>query len=76
MPRIVDGSSSILQGVRFICRLAGRFGVARFGAKTTPEMAAAVTALMVACAAFDALDDYPGEIDRTPGGPGDAPPFG
>jgi len=50
--------------------MVGRFGTARFTAQTTPEFGAAVEALVLACQAFDALDDFPGEADHTPGGSG------
>lgn len=65
MARTVDGTSTILAASRVICRLVGRFGTARFAARTTPEFGAAVEALVVACMAFEALDDYPGQIDSS-----------
>lgn len=65
MSRTVDGTSSILASARVICRLVGRFGVARLSARATPEIAAAAQALAVACLAFDTLDDYPGQIDHS-----------
>lgn len=67
MGRTVNGVSSILSGSRLICRMVGRFGTAAFETATTPEFATAVAALVVACQAFEALDDYPGERDRTEG---------
>jgi len=67
MGRTVNGVSSILEGTRLICRMVGRFGTAALSSATTPELAAAVSALVLACQAFEALDDYPGEIDLTPG---------
>lgn len=70
MARTIDGTSSILQFSRGICRIVGRFGTVRFGNKTTPEFEAAVAALVLACQAFDALEDAPGEIDI---GGGDGP---
>lgn len=70
-----DGTSSILEASRTICRMVGKFGTARLAAATTPELAAAVLALSAACIAFSALDDYPGQIDETaPLGPGDTTP--
>jgi len=70
MARNVSGFSSIYAASRWICRMVGRFGVARFTAQTTPEFGAAVEALVLACHAFEALDDFPGEADHTPGGSG------
>lgn len=65
MPRKVDGTSSILEASRWICRIAGRFGTSAFGAATSDEFRAAVDALVIACNAFTALDDHPGEIDES-----------
>lgn len=77
MARQVNGTSSILSGSRLICRMVGRFGVARFTANTTPEFGAAVAALVVACQAFEALDNYAGQIDKVaPDGPEDELPEG
>lgn len=72
MARTVNGVSTILYASRIICRMVGRFGVAALAAATTPEMATAVTGLRDACMAFDALDNYPGQIDKVaPDGPED-----
>jgi len=71
MARSVNGVSSILAGTRLICRIVGRFGTAALAVETTPELAVAVQALVLACHAFEALDDEPGEIDHTAGGFGD-----
>lgn len=65
MARTVDGTSTILAGARLICRAVGKYGTARFAARTTPEFAAAAAALAAACMAFEALDDYPGEVDSS-----------
>lgn len=74
MARRVDGTSSIIAASRWICRMVGRFGAARFGANTTPEFQAAVVALVIACQAWEALDDFPGEVDHTGGeDPDDGP---
>lgn len=73
MARNVSGTSTILRSSRTICRMVGRFGTVRFAAATTPEFAAAVLALQAACVAFEALDNYPGQIDKVaPDGPEDA----
>lgn len=61
-----DGTATILKGARLICRMLGLYGVTGFAARTTPQFAAAVVALELACTAFDALDNYPGEIDAVP----------
>ena len=66
MARTVNGVSTILKASRLICRIVSRFGTAGLGVETTPAFVAAVTALVSACHAFEALDDYPGEIDHTP----------
>jgi len=65
MGRTVDGFSSFYGAAKIICRIVGRFGTAGIAARGTPELAAAATALVVACHAFKALDDYPGEIDSS-----------
>lgn len=63
MPREVIGVASILKGARLICRIVGRFGVARLAEKTTPEFAAAVSTLVAACHALEAIDDQPYTVD-------------
>lgn len=62
-----DGSSSILRYSRGICRMVGLYGLAGFAQRyNNPNFTAAVQALVTACQAFEALDDYPGQIDQTP----------
>lgn len=63
-----DGSSTILESTRTICRMVGLYGTRGIAAATagTPAFVAAVVALVAACQAFEALDDHPGEIDHTP----------
>lgn len=70
-----DGSSSILTGARLVCRMVQRFGTTGFQARyEDATFTAAVAALAAACMAFDALDDYPGQVDYTdPQGPEDHP---
>lgn len=70
------GASSILAASRKICRMVGLYGTSGFFAKTEDAVfTAAVAALAAACQAFDALDDYPGQIDQTPPtGPEDETP--
>lgn len=59
------GTPTIIRLVRKICQLRSIWGAGDLATKTTPEFAAAVAALAVACAAFEALDDQPGQIDAT-----------
>ncbi len=59
------GTPTILHLARKICSIVGRFGAGDLGTKVTPEFAAAVAALVLACQAFEALDDFPGQIDAT-----------
>ena len=68
-----NGGSSILDLSRRICRMYGQYGIGGFLDLTgDSDFAAAVQALVLACNAFEALDDYPGQIDRTaPIGHGD-----
>lgn len=65
MPARRTGSSTIIKLARHICRIVAIQGAFDLSSRATPEFAAAVNALVVACRAFEALDDYPGEIDRT-----------
>jgi len=60
------GTPTIYKAARTICRMVGVYGANDLSARTTPEFAAAVAALVLACNVFAALDDYPLEIDRTP----------
>jgi hypothetical protein len=71
------GTSTIIKASRTICRMVAVYGANDLALVTTPAMAAAVTALVVACQAFEALDDQPGEIDNVaPLRPGeDGPPL-
>lgn len=72
MARRIDGTSTILNAARTICRMEGRFGLSRFGARTNPTFQAAVAALVIACKLFEAADNYAGEIDEiAPDGPED-----
>lgn len=59
------GTPSVIKYARKICRIVSRFGASDLGDRTTPAFQLAVTALVAACLAFEALDDYPGEIDAT-----------
>lgn len=57
------GTPTIIVLVRKICKMYNLYGAANLEAATTPAYAAAVAALAVACHAFEALDDFPGQID-------------
>lgn len=59
------GTPTIIKLARRICKLKVLYGGVDLASKTTPEFAAAVNALQLACAAFEALDDYPAQIDNT-----------
>lgn len=60
-----DGHSVILLLARQLCRKVGRYGTAGVVAYTgSAALGAAVEAVRVACMAWEALDNYPGEIDE------------
>lgn len=59
------GTPTVIQLARHICRIKSRFGLSDLALKTTPEFEAAVNALALACAVFESLDDYPGQIDSS-----------
>lgn len=59
------GTPTIIKLSRRICKLVAVWGASNLEARTTPEFAAAVAALVIACNAFEALDDFPGQIDNT-----------
>lgn len=59
------GSPSIIRLSRKICKLVAIYGAGNLATTATPEFAAAVSALVIACQAFEALDDQPGQIDST-----------
>ena len=61
------GTPTIIKLVRKVCRVYAVLGAGDLATKTTPEYALAVAALALACHAFEALDDYPGEIDYSGG---------
>jgi hypothetical protein len=68
------GTPTIIKLARRICRLKGSWGASDLQAKTTPAFKAAVDALVIACMAFEALDEQPAQIDRVaPYGPEDLP---
>jgi hypothetical protein len=59
------GTPAIIHLSRKICRLFNIYGASDLATKGTPAMQSAVVALVAACAAFEALDDQPGQIDNT-----------
>lgn len=61
------GTPSIIKLARKICRVYGTWGAGNLATVTTVEFAEAVALLVVACHAFEALDDFPGEIDSSGG---------
>lgn len=71
------GTPTIIALARRICKLRAIYGAADLATIGTPELAAAIAALALACAAFELVDDQPGEIDNTtPLRPGeDGPPL-
>ena len=66
MAGTVTGSSTIIKLMRKICRLVSIYGAGDLQTRATPEFKTAVLALVSVCAAFEALDDFPGEVDATP----------
>jgi hypothetical protein len=70
MARNVNGSSTIIVSTRRICRMVGKYGTGGIASATSshPAFLAAVIALVAACQVWESLDDFPGEIDQTPGG--------
>lgn len=65
MSKSKTGVSSIIKLVHKICNLVAVYGASDLSTRTTPAYAAAVTALVAACHAFEALDDFPAQIDAT-----------
>ena len=61
-----SGTSTIIRLARIIAKMVHIFGAWDLLARTTPEFRAAVDALVLAVAAFEALDNAPGEIDLIP----------
>lgn len=67
------GTPTIIKLARRICKLKAAWGAQDLESATTAGFADAVDALIVACLAFEALDNYPAEIDRVaPHGPEDS----
>lgn len=69
------GTPTIIKLARKICQIVGTYGAFDLEAKTSTAYKLAVDALVVACHAFEAADNYPGEIDYVaPQGPEDPGP--
>jgi len=66
------GTPLVIKLSRKICRVVSKYGAIDLESRTSVEFKAAVAALMLACAAFEAADNYPAEIDSVaPDGPED-----
>lgn len=73
MANKLRGTSSMIRLMRAICHFVRAYGVAGMAIRTSPAIAAALTALDAACRAWEEADDQPGETDVTPGGYEDDP---
>jgi hypothetical protein len=68
------GTPLVIALSRKICKTVAKYGIADFEAATSVGFKAAIAGLVLACAAFEAADDHPAEIDDTlPNGPEDVP---
>lgn len=69
------GTSTIYYLAKKICKMVNLYGASDLGSRTSEDFAAAVGALVAACHAFEALDNYPFQVDRvSPAGPEDSLP--
>lgn len=69
------GTSTIYYLAKKICKMVATYGAIDLSSRTSPEFATAVNALVAACHAFEALDNFPFQVDRTaPDGPEDSLP--
>jgi len=59
------GTPTIIKAARTICRMVAVYGAGNLATVTTPEFRTAVLALVTACQAFEALDDFPAQIDSS-----------
>lgn len=59
------GTSTIYHLSKKICKMVNVYGASDLSTRLSAEFATAVSALVAACAAFEALDDQPFQIDRT-----------
>lgn len=58
------GTSTIYYLARKICKMVSVYGASDLATRTSSDFAAAVAALVLACRAFEALDNFPFQIDR------------
>lgn len=66
------GVPTIIALTRKICKVRTKLGALGLEEATTPEFKLAIDTLVLACTAFELLDDQPAEIDATgPAGPED-----
>jgi hypothetical protein len=69
------GTSTIYYLAKKICKMVSLYGASDLASRTSAEFATAVTALVAACHAFEALDNFPFQVDRiAPAGPEDSTP--
>lgn len=69
------GTATIYHLARKICKMVAIYGAVDLADRTSADFAAAVQALVLACRAFEALDNAPFQTDRIPpAGPEDALP--
>lgn len=69
------GTSSIYYLAKHICRIFNKYHATDLASRTSSDFAAAVAALVAACMAFEALDNFPFQVDRVaPDGPEDSLP--
>jgi hypothetical protein len=69
------GTSTIYYLTKKICKMVAIYGATDLSSRTSPEFATAVAALVAACHAFEALDNFPFQVDRiAPDGPEDSLP--
>jgi hypothetical protein len=69
------GTPLVIKLARKICKTVSKYGASNLEASTSEAFSAAIGALIIACAAFEAADDHPAEIDITgPQGPEDGTP--
>lgn len=63
--RVRIGYSSIIKGVRLICRVAEKFNTVAYLMPVNPQLGLMVETVVTACKGLKALDDFPGEIDSS-----------
>lgn len=60
------GTPTIIKLVRKLCAIVRKYGASDLASATSDAYAAAIATLMIACAAFEAADNSPGEVDNIP----------